>query len=658
MPSADLLQWADIVGRRLADSAIRGAGQATWQVPIVNDDSPKTEPADGNLYVGTAGVALFLGELGRLTGDPRILTIAIEAIRWALEPAHAKVPNDFGLFAGRVGIAYAAHRVGTVANCEELCDASRAIVSGLAGKAHTDQGLDVIGGAAGAIPALLSLSCFDGFEDACPLAVALGDRLIERAHKTPDGWSWGSGSHALRDLTGYAHGAAGCGLALLEVAAATGDSRYEYAGHQAFRYERGFFDPIQDNWFDLRISQLTLLFYDGKKDEVKDRVMSGEEFTWPPGHSMTAWCHGAPGIGLTRLRAYELFPYEETWSEVEAAVRHTSRAILSRSDPNASLCHGSSGNSELLIVAAQATQNASLRRIAEDCLTETVERLEKAGGHWKTGYKGGRAHPSLMLGDAGIGHLLLRLVDPQTPSVLCLSPSYKKLEASVEVKGAQQLRMRDIERWFPTLLKLTDRTTVEAPSLRDSLQQDTRRPIAEVIAEWIGRTPVKADRERISEAAELDLAALALATTDLNLSNDALEILCHEQTDDVEWDMGMWQMSSSVRLIAQKHDWLSVDTQDYSPPTANSDHFVLLVCRNQSVTKYAIDQFAAVILAELRSPCSLDELIAAVAQHVAPLPEYQLRTFVIRQLREAHAARFVARSWQAATRNMHKSIVS
>jgi hypothetical protein len=608
--------------------------------------------------VGTAGVALFLAELGRLTGDNHIVTVAIEAIRWALEPGHAKVPNDFGLFAGRIGIAYAAHRVGTIANCEELCDASRAIVTSLADKGHTDHGLDVIGGAAGAIPALLSLAPFEGFKEARPLAIALADRLIDRAHKTPDGWSWGSGSHALRDLTGYAHGAAGCGLALLEVASATGESRYEYAGRQALRYERGFFDSTQDNWFDLRISQLTLLFYDGKKDEVKDRVKCGEQFVWPPGHSMTAWCHGAPGIGLTRLRVHELFPDKETWSEIEAAVRHTSRAIVSRTDPNPSLCHGSSGNSELLIVAAQAMSDASLWAIAEECLVETVERLEIAGGHWKTGYKGGRAHPSLMLGDAGIGYLLLRLADPRTPSILCLTPPSSGSQESSAVEGAATLRMRDVERWFPTLLRLSDRLEVATPSLRVAIQ-DANRPIAEVISEWIGRASVPGDRRALlSEAAGLDLAALSLATTELNLSSDALEILCHETTNEADWDMGMWQMSTSVRLVSTEHDWLSPLAPDEQMSHSDSEHFVLLACRNQTVVKYAIDEFAAVILNELRSPCSLDDLIVAVAQHVAPLPDHELRTLVIHQLREAHAARFVARSWQPVANPVRSAFVA
>ena len=80
-------------------------------------------------------------------------------------------------------------------------------------------------------------------------------------------------------LTGLAHGAAGIGLALLELHKATGRADFLEAGLGAFAYEDSLFDPRQGNWPDLR-----------GFDAVPDATKAA---TYP-----LAWCHGAPGYRL------------------------------------------------------------------------------------------------------------------------------------------------------------------------------------------------------------------------------------------------------------------------------------------------------------------------------------------------------------------------
>ena len=92
----------------------------------------------------------------------------------------------------------------------------------------------MIGGNAGAIPALLALSrdlaTSRESDRHRALAIALGEQLCRKAIRNGDVWSWdaedGNGpGTASAPLTGMSHGASGIAVALLELHAATGRSR-------------------------------------------------------------------------------------------------------------------------------------------------------------------------------------------------------------------------------------------------------------------------------------------------------------------------------------------------------------------------------------------------------------------------------------------------
>ena len=115
--------------------------------------------------------------------------------------------------------------------------------------------------------------------------------------------------------------ASGIGLALLELAVATG----AFAPAPRRRSET---DQESGHWPDLR-------------REIGDRT------------APVAWCHGAAGIGLTRLRLWELTGEEMYRDQARLAVSLTIEAIVrsKRQDGNWSLCHGLLGNLETLIMA-------------------------------------------------------------------------------------------------------------------------------------------------------------------------------------------------------------------------------------------------------------------------------------------------------------------
>jgi lantibiotic modifying enzyme len=310
-------------------------------------------------------------------------------------------------YSGWTGIAYALAELGETAHDAARIDRAFALIAEAARGAADKPGLDVIGGAAGAIPAMIALGRRHRRDDLVPLTLQLGQHLIATARRSEAGLSWDTlAGQTTRDPTGFSHGAAGIAWALLELYAATGDTTFREAAERGFAYERRWFSPEQENWPDFR-------------SIATPAPESGAE------SYALAWCHGAPGIGLSRLRAYELAKSEDRKGEAEAAIRTTTKALAYAGygvQSDFSLCHGRAGNAELLIYAGELGDAAS-RANAETLGRQGIEYFDRNRLPWPCGVPGGGESPSLMLGLAGIGHFYLRLHDPaRVASVLIIRP--------------------------------------------------------------------------------------------------------------------------------------------------------------------------------------------------------------------------------------------
>jgi lantibiotic modifying enzyme len=250
---------------------------------------------------------------------------------------------------------------------------------------------DPLTGGTGAIAPLLALARLLD----CPAPrsrTRLGRRTVAAATRSDDGWSWPApaGIEACRPLTGLAHGAADR-LGAPRAGAATGRGEMIAAAHQAFCYENRWFRAAEDNWPDFR-----------EQDD-------------PDAPACVAWCHGAPGIGLTRLRAVEL-GFETYRGDAEAALRTTRSALADRDawiDGDWSLCHGRAGLMEVLRHAGEEP--------VWEAAADAAARWAGDPEAWPCGVRRG-SNPSLMIGLSGIGYGFLGLADPTLPSVLLVTP--------------------------------------------------------------------------------------------------------------------------------------------------------------------------------------------------------------------------------------------
>lgn len=412
MRENSFLETALQIGRRLCADAIWSEGMCAWLGDSHAGGRGKrqtlnTISLNHELYGGTSGVALFLARLGRLADDRIVRKTALAAARHALRRiSFESLDRKSGFYDGRMGAGWALIHVGESLTEPELVECGVGVLTSMATDPDPDCQTDIIAGAAGMIAGLLGLHDARKIEPIVQRTNTLADSLAEGVVDFEYGSAWRMSSERQDrpPLTGFAHGAAGIVWALTELTALRPNDPLNDLIKRGLAYERHWFQTSKGNWPDLR--------------HVDSEVRPADS----PPPCMTAWCHGAPGIGLARLRMFELTGDPELKKEAEIATETTAawlRRFLETGAGNFSLCHGVAGNAETLIVASRVLKRPDLLELA----CEVGERgLELYGGHkraWPCGFNTEGYTPGLMLGWAGTGYFYLRLYDPErTPSIL------------------------------------------------------------------------------------------------------------------------------------------------------------------------------------------------------------------------------------------------
>ncbi|HKI00850.1 MAG TPA: lanthionine synthetase LanC family protein [Thermoanaerobaculia bacterium] len=401
------LETSDRIARQLCRDALWDGTRCNWlgwsMEPVGGHWAHAWRALSGGLYSGTAGIVLFLARLEPWTRDPLVRETLLGALRQARQAAAAFAPEDsLSFYSGPAGVGYASIEAGIALDDEPLVRDGLDLLARAAAQPPDDRFLDVVAGSAGLIPALIDTARRFGREDLMEAAVRHGRRLLAAAHRSAAGWSWSTMPHVPRHLLGFAHGASGIAWALAELYAATGEPELREGALEAVRYERSHGLPDL-TWPDLR-----------------------SEPAPSPAPSMNAWCHGAPGIGLARLRLLELLGARPGLSEdLAVALRATTSNLASETGlASFCLCHGAGGNAELLLLAADALRQPWLRWQAEAAAWQGIARYHQTGLPWPCGVQGAGETPNLLLGLAGIGYFYLRLHGGRAvPSILRITPA-------------------------------------------------------------------------------------------------------------------------------------------------------------------------------------------------------------------------------------------
>jgi type 2 lantibiotic biosynthesis protein LanM len=393
-----LIEEARKIGDRLEELSLQDKHDATWIGFAYTNKTWSLDPLSEDLYAGSSGIILALAYVGSFGFEKHTVLArrALNTLKKRLETT-AKNIRSIGAFDGWGGIIYMHSHLAALWQDAELMAYAHSLVERLPDLIDQDNSLDVVGGCAGCIGALLALDRVSPSGPALSAAVQCGERLIARAQRVEGGLGWFNNIETVKPITGFAHGAAGIAWALLELASRTGNKTYRDVALKAITYEHTQYSSATGNW----------------AENAPGSEKPGSE----TGPAM-AWCYGAPGIGLARVAAMRQVDHPTVREDLELAIQ----AML-RCGPGAnhSLCHGDLGNLDFLLQASAIHGKRELALKIDQLTNQVLASMKKYG--WLCGVPLAVESPALMNGLAGICYGLIRMAAPhRVPSVLTLAP--------------------------------------------------------------------------------------------------------------------------------------------------------------------------------------------------------------------------------------------
>jgi len=451
----------------------------------------------------------------------------------------------------------------------------------------------------------------------------LGERLVDIAHRGPTGWWWSTmGEWHMRGLTGLAHGAAGFGYGFLELYSVTGDPKFRYAAEQAYLYEESLFDSAVGNWPDVRnASRSILLSKPDGRSALRAALRGGERLPYAACTFMTAWCHGSAGIGLSRVRAFELLGDDRYADQARVAVETTSRAlrsfVASEKPEDCTYCHGMAGQGELLLMAARVLGDGQLWPLLRAAVARAARAQEQLGEQWPSRPNLQVPDRSLLVGDAGVGHFLLRLHSREVPSVLLLTKPPMALESRVAPTSAIDVhRTRDVDLYFERTFRVLHRLSPLFAERRGSNTAAARvPPIAAAYASAARALEAEPDASRralLADAMAPEIARYRAALAFSDLTEELDEELRRPSDGEIDLATTSYVRTAHTQVIECKHDWDAwLATDDREPPgLAEIPVAFVLFRQHEEVHCRRVGHFAHVVLRALARPATL-ALVAA-----------------------------------------------
>jgi len=405
------LTAALLIGDNLCQAALEDERYATWLgVSYIGEKLWAVGPCGPGFYSGSAGVGLFLLYLWQKTGIDRYKELAVKAIDGAIADV-CSVANSFdevaksgvGLFSDLGGLTYVLAHASSVLKDESYYCIAKSMAKSLSSASETDSILDIAGGSAGAILAILALYGVQKDETLLSLTDKPKKKLVKSVcYDKKSNLFWRSPYSKGNFLTGYSHGISGISVSLARLAAEDIDrGNLVQIIREALSNENRTWSPEHRNWPDFR------------KISTDESVFG-----------MCTWCHGSLGIALTRLDIGDALDLIDTKQDLERCADSAKYFYLHGGEEALSLgnyciCHGDLGNAEILMRLGAETHDDKLRNLAYRLVHKACKAVLL--GDIRCGVPFGIQTPGLLNGIAGIGFSLLNFsLQENLPSILSL----------------------------------------------------------------------------------------------------------------------------------------------------------------------------------------------------------------------------------------------
>lgn len=667
-----LLDEARRIGERLLVEAEIDENGMHWKTMTMEANQNISFIKSESIYSGVSGIVLFFLELFKQTQDKRYMDAAAAGMKWVVNYCKKNPSKYYAFYTGRMGVSYTLLQMHKFTREKEYLKNAMTIAKPCKDILEHSSGVDdLINGTAGIILGLLHLHAAAGEKWILESIDCFIRNLVEGANHGPEGLYWDRSPQQIHGLCGFSHGAAGIGFVFLELAHYFRNKAFYFTARQAFQYENYFFNQAKKpkNWPDLRKG----IYTDDDHQEHQKAFLEGNTDFFTRAGDMNAWCHGAAGIGLSRLRAWQLLGTPLYKNEVQIAVDKTILTDTESSNPKPSfiLCHGSGGNAELFIYAYQILGDKKYLSLAEKIAHNVLAYHEKHN-YYLSGYRTAGADAgedrSLFMGAAGIGYFLLRVADPfHVPSILTpaidvtLDPGEFPTASHYPFIGISlpDLQRRLLQKDFKRSILVSQEIIPEKlNAFFTGHQLDSEDNGFLLVKSFMGfiekampALPVKQkdvlsdvfalEKERRQMDEKIKGYSL-LSIKEENLAQQAEKVI---ETDNETFKRLIFRLEEDVRLAATDWDW---DESNREQWLSNLDrqkgqeeediHPILLKPTPLGVMEIPLSLFSYTILYEFQKSNSIEQVIPAVLEafeSLTPEQEEMLKEKIIQQVKEA-----------------------
>ena len=300
--------------------------------------------------------------------------------------------------------------------------------------------------------------------------------------------------------------------------------------------------------------------------------MSGDisYFTTPT--FSNAWCHGASGIGLSRLRAYQILKKDKYRQEAVNALNCTVKSDIKNINPNSfGLCHGDCGNADLFIEASNVL-NSDYIDLAKEIALRTINIRAKDGKHLhRIREEVYDKDITLFGGDSGIAYYYLRVFNNgKTPSILL--PRISQRNNDIDVSQYEFLNSTAKEFKLFLLKKVYPKTILEInknfPNILTDyilLQKDSN--LGENFYDFL-KENYSITNERLYDLFLYEYKLYSLMTKNINYSlwyiKSFVNIKRAEIFKNTNIEYSNFSLSEEITMVSTKWDWSGAVTDIYS----------------------------------------------------------------------------------------------
>lgn len=364
-------------------------------------------PLGTYLYEGLSGIAIFFNALQKLNPKDIYQNVCNGLMRALFNYTDDMCDRTIGLenessgaFAGEASLVYTYQVLYKITNNKEYLKYAEKHSAIIEKAILLDRNFDIIYGNAGSV--IVSLNMYELTKNYKYLDMAkkAGFFLVNGQEKYGESQGGWNGEERKCALAGFSHGASGVILALVKLWKATKDITFLNSAINGLDFENKLFVKDQGNWKDER-------FYSGEKTSDK-------------GIYPVAWCHGAAGILLSRVKIYDMLP-ENAKKKVLPDIEVAKETIMLQGIMgNNCLCHGNLGNTEILFEYLSLFDDKKIDSFSKELRKNVSQNICNGKFDCDNAYLYGYKLQGFMTGLAGVGYSLLRDIDAELPCILAL----------------------------------------------------------------------------------------------------------------------------------------------------------------------------------------------------------------------------------------------